>query len=247
MTTPDLSPGPDESLDAFHYGRVLVLQKKKGYRFSVDAPLLADFIRPGPEDNLLELGTGCGIISLLLGPKPFGQITALELQPVLADLARRNIALNGLGGRITVVETDYRAYIPGRTFDGVFSNPPYIPGAAGEPSSSPEKTAAKHELRGGVSDIMRKTRECLRPGGRAWFVYPESRRADFLAAAAGEGLALRRRRDVRPRAGAAANLFLAELGFGPGEAAVLPPLILFGPEGRPTAEAEEIYSGRSAL
>ena len=246
MTTPDLRPGPDETLDAFHHGRVLVLQKKKGYRFSVDAPLLADFIRPGPGDDLLELGTGCGIIPLLLGPKPFGHITALELQPVLADLARRNIALNGLGGRITVVEMDYRAYAPGRAFDGVFSNPPYIRGAAGEPSLSPEKTSAKHELRGGVSDIMRETRECLRPGGRAWFVYPESRRADFLAAAAGEGLALRRSRDVLPRDGAAANLFLAELGFGPGEAAVLPPLVLFGPEGRPTAEAEEIYSGRSA-
>ncbi len=246
MTTPGLRPGPDETLDAFHHGRVLVLQKKKGYRFSVDAPLLADFIRPGPGDELLELGTGCGIVPLLLAAKPFRSITALELQPVLADLARRNVALNGLATRVTVVEADYRSYAPGRTFDGVFSNPPYIRGAAGEPSLSPEKTAAKHELRGGLSDIMRKTRECLRPGGRAWFVYPESRRADFLAAAAGEGLALRRSRDVRPREGAAANLFLAELGFGPGEAAVLPPLVLFGPEGRPTAEAEEIYSGRSA-
>jgi tRNA1Val (adenine37-N6)-methyltransferase len=246
MTASDLRPGPDETLDAFHHGRVLVLQKKKGYRFSVDAPLLADFVRPGPDDELLEFGTGCGIIPLLLGAKSYRHITALELQSVLADLARRNVALNGLGSKITIVQADYRDYAPGRTFDGVFSNPPYIRGAAGEPSLSPEKTAAKHELRGGVSDIMRRTRECLRPGGRAWFVYPESRRADFLAAAAAEGLALRRSRDVRPREGAAANLFLAELGCGPGETAVLPPLVLFGPEGRPTAEAEEIYSGRSA-
>lgn len=246
MTTPDLRPGPDETLDAFHHGRVLVFQKKKGYRFSVDAPLLADFIRPGPDDELLELGTGCGIIPLLLAAKPFRSITALELQPGLAGLARRNIDLNGLGARVGVVEADYRSFVPGRAFDGVFSNPPYIRGGSGLSSRSPEKSAAKHELQGCVSDIMRKTRECLRPGGRAWFVYPESRRADFLAAAAGEGLALRRSRDVLPRDGAAANLFLAELGVGPGEAAVLPPLVLFGPEGRPTAEAEEIYSGRSA-
>ena len=107
----------DESLDAFYRGRIRILQKKKGYRFSVDAPLLADFIRTKESDLALELGTGCGVISLLLSVKPFRHITALEIQPALADLARRNVALNNLEQKIAVVEKDWRAYRPERKYD----------------------------------------------------------------------------------------------------------------------------------
>ena len=88
--------GKDETLDSFYLGRVLVLQKKRGYRFSVDAPLLADFIQTKESDELLELGTGNGIISLLLSIKPFKHITAVEIQESLTDLALRNVRLNSL-------------------------------------------------------------------------------------------------------------------------------------------------------
>ena len=124
MTNPADLRRDDETLDAFYHGRVRVLQKKKGYRFSVDAPLLADFIRTRADDEALDLGTGSGIISLLLSVKPFRRIAALEIQAGLADLARRNVEINGLGDRIEVVEGDLRAYEPGRRFDLIFSNPP---------------------------------------------------------------------------------------------------------------------------
>jgi len=88
-----------ETLDAFYHGRIRVLQTKAGYRFSIDAPLLADFIRTRPGDEALELGTGSGIISLLLSVRPFKRITAVEIQSGLAGLARRNVALNGLQDR----------------------------------------------------------------------------------------------------------------------------------------------------
>ncbi|MCK7525153.1 MAG: methyltransferase [Ignavibacteriales bacterium] len=146
------------------------MQGKKGYRFSVDAPLLADFVRTRPEDEALEIGTGSGIIALLLSVKPFRRITALEIQAGLADLARRNVALNGLGGRIEVVEADFRTYEPGRTFDLIFSNPPYIRKTAGFLSASAEKSAAKHELHGGIADVLRKLAEWLAPEGRACLV-----------------------------------------------------------------------------
>src|SRR5512136_1885386 len=120
MTTPATPRREGETLDTFYRGRIRVLQAKKGYRFSVDAPLLADFIRTRPEDEALELGTGNGIISLLLSVKPFRHVKALEIQPGLADLARRNVGLNGLGGRIEVAEGDLRTYEPGQTFDLIF-------------------------------------------------------------------------------------------------------------------------------
>ena len=118
--------GEDESLDAFYLGRISVLQKKKGYRFSVDAPLLADFIQTRHSDEILELGPGNGIVSLLLSIKPFKHITAVEIQESLTDLARRNIKLNNLEERISVVREDLCCYRPGKKFDVIFSNPPYI-------------------------------------------------------------------------------------------------------------------------
>jgi tRNA1Val (adenine37-N6)-methyltransferase len=243
MTSPADLRRDDETLDAFYHGRVRVLQRKKGYRFSVDAPLLADFVRTRPDDEALDLGTGSGIISLLLSVKPLKSITALEVQPGLADLARRNVELNGLGGRIEVVEADLRSYEPGRRFTLIFSNPPYIRKATGFLSGSAEKSAAKHELHGAIGEIMRKTAEWLAPEGRACFVYPEKRRTDFSRAADARGFRILRFRQVRPRASEPANLFLVELGFAAVEPELMLPLVLFGPDGKYTAEAEAVFAG----
>jgi tRNA1(Val) A37 N6-methylase TrmN6 len=248
MTTPATPRRDGETLDAFYRGRFRILQSKKGYRFSVDAPLLADFIRTRPEDEALELGTGNGVISILLSVKPFKGITALEIQPGLAGLARRNVVLNDLGGRIEIVEADLRTYEPGRTFDLIFSNPPYIRRSAGFLSASAERSAAKHELHGAIGEILRKTAEWLAPDGRACFVYPEKRRADLLAAAKESSLAVRRLRFVHPRAAEGPNLFLTELGsvgrknVNP-QLELMPPLVLFGPDGKYTAQADAIFSG----
>jgi tRNA1(Val) A37 N6-methylase TrmN6 len=250
MTTPETLRRDGETLGAFYHGRVSVLQKKKGYRFSVDAPLLADFIRTRADDEALDLGTGSGIISLLLSVKPFRRIVALEIQEGLADLARRNVELNGLGDRIEVVHADLRTYEPGRRFDLIFSNPPYIRKATGFLSRSEEKSAAKHELNGDIEDIMERTAAWLEPGGRACFVYPEKRRADLARAADRRGFRILRFRLVLPRSLASANLFMAELGAGAGEGAaavkpeVMPPLVLFGPDGKYTEEAEAVFSGK---
>ncbi len=253
MTDPALLRREGETLDAFHRGRVRVLQKKKGYRFSVDAPLLADFLRTRGSDGILEIGTGCGIVPLLIGAKPFRRLTALEIQPELADLARRNVLLNGLEERIEVVEADFRAYEPDGKFDLVFSNPPWIRKSSGFLSRSAEKSAAKHELHGAIEEVMDRTAAWLAPDGRACFVYPEKRRADFARAAAARDFYVMRFRHVLPRAGEPPNLFLVELGLVAGEGSgpaseraepeIMPPLVLFGPDGKSTPEAEAVFSG----
>lgn len=250
MRAPATPARDGETLDSFYHGRIRVLQTKKGYRFSVDAPLLADFIRTRPEDEALELGTGTGIISLLLSVKPFRTVTAVEIQEGLAALARRNVELNGLGGRIEIVRADWRAFEPGRTYDLIFSNPPYIKRSTGFLSASAERSAAKHELHGGIGEVLDKTDELLSTGGRACFVYPEKRRADLLAAAGERGLSVRRERPVHPREGEPPNLFLVELGrtpkngaAGSGTIEAMPPLILFGPDGKYTPAAEAVFAG----
>jgi tRNA1Val (adenine37-N6)-methyltransferase len=237
--------GKNETLDAFYHGRILVLQKKRGYRFAVDAPLLADFIQTKDSETCLELGTGSGIISLLLSVKPFARITAIEIQDSLADLARRNVQLNHLGDRIQVVHMDFRTFHPGRRFDVVFSNPPYIRSKGGRLSESPEKSIAKHELKCDILGIMQKTAEVLRKEGRAYFIYAAQRKVEFMLAAERNGMKIKTVRFVVPRRGTPPNFLLAELDFVSSSERILPPLVLYGQKGEYTSEALEIFAGRS--
>jgi len=236
--------GEDETQDTFYHGRILVLQKSKGYRFSVDAPLLADFILTSESDRLLEIGTGSGVISLLLSIKPFQHITALEIQDSLADLARRNVRLNGLTSRIRIVQADVRDFSSKEKFDVVFSNPPYIGRKAGHLSTSREKSIAKHELKCTLFDIMQRTAELMKEEGRAYFVYPAKRRMDFMRALEESGLRLRALRLVFSHKTGEASLFLASCAFRAEKERHLPPLVLFEREGKYSEEAEEIFAGR---
>ena len=237
------SPGEDETLDSFYHGRVLLLQKKRGYRFSVDAPLLADFIRTRPEDGLLELGAGNGIISLLLSRKPFRRIVCLEVQPGLADLARRNVAINRLEKKIIVLEQDLRTFRPKEKYDLVFSNPPYIKSTGGQLSGSEEKSIAKHEIKGDIFDIMRAAGSVLEQDGRACFIYPVKRKGDFDRAAKEVGLKVEMLRFVHSRAGMPARWFLAECRFDAPSPKVLPPLCVYEETGEYTPEMQAIFAG----
>jgi len=236
--------GKDETLDSFYRGRILVLQKKKGYRFSVDAPLLADFIQTKHFDEILELGAGNGIISLLLSVKPFKHITAVEIQESLGDIARRNVKLNNLEGRVSIIQEDLRQYRPRKKFDVIFSNPPYIKKGEGHLSSSTEKSIAKHELKCDIFDIMHRTGELLKSEGRAYFVYLAKRKNDLLQAVEMNRLKIKSLRFVCARKDSPPNLFLAECRFSSKRESLLPPFILYDEGGKYTPEAEEIFRGR---
>lgn len=234
----------DETLNSFYLGRILVLQKKKGYRFSVDSPLLADFIKTKKSDELLELGTGNGIVSLLLSLKPFKHITAVEIQESLADLARRNIFLNKLEDKITVIQEDLRRFRSKKKFDVIFSNPPYIKKEQGHFSSLREKSIAKHELKCDIFDVMRKTTELLKKEGKAYFIFTAKRREDFKEAVEMNNLRIKALRFVFPRKERSPNLFLGECDFTTEKEAILSPLVLYDKRGNYTLEAKEIFSGR---
>jgi tRNA1(Val) A37 N6-methylase TrmN6 len=234
----------DETQDSFYHGRVLILQKKKGYRFSVDAPLLADFIRTESADELLELGAGCGVISLLLSIKPFKRITAVEIQESLFALAERNVALNRLEKKIFVVHSNLMTFRPGRKYDIIFSNPPYHLFSSGHLSPSEEKSIARHELKCDIFGIMRKTAELLEDDGRAYFVYPTRRKEDFRSAMEKSGLKIKIHRSVIPRKGKNPSLFLAACVFAADEVEERPPLYLYDDSGSYTEEAREIFAGR---
>jgi len=237
--------GEDETLDSFYHGRILVLQKKKGYRFSVDAPLLADFIQTRATDVLLEAGGGCGIISLLLSVKPFRRIVCLEVQKALARLAVRNVRLNGLERKIRIVEQDLRVFQPKTRFDVVFSNPPYIKKKTGMPSSSVEKAVAKHEIKCDIFDIIGLTGRSLKKSGRAYFIYPARRMEGFSLALDMHHLKTKTLRWVHPKSGSPARWFLAECDFVSSSTKTLAPLVLCDERGQTTRETKRIYAGES--
>src|SRR5512139_2637601 len=122
-------PSPDETLDTFFDGKLQVIQKKKGYRFSVDAILLSQFVRIRKDEKVIDLGTGCGILPLLLSQTTQARsLVGVEIQDTLAEIAGRNVLLNGLSDRIAILRRDLRqlkdVYPPG-AFHVALSNPPY--------------------------------------------------------------------------------------------------------------------------
>ena len=236
--------GEDETLDTFYLGRILVFQKKRGYRFSVDAPLLADFIQTKPSDEALELGAGSGVISLLLSIKPFKHITAVEIQDSLADLARRNVKINKLEKKISVVQEDLQQYQPSQKYDVIFSNPPYIRKGEGYLSLSEERSVAKHELKCDIFAVMKKTAELLHEEGRAYFIFQAKRQSDLYRAAEKSGLMIDSVRFIHPREGRPPNLFLVSCNFSSRQETVLPLFVLYDKKGAYTPEAEEIFRGR---
>ena len=236
--------GEDETLDTFYHGQILVLQKKKGYRFSVDAPLLADFIQTKKRDNILEIGTGSGVISLLLSIKPFGHVTALEIQDSLVDLARRNVLLNKMTERIHIVQGDIRDFTTKEKYDIIFSNPPYIKQMSGHLSPSDEKSVAKHELKINIFDIMQKMTELLKKEGKAYFIFPAKRQEDIRLATEECGMRIHSLRLVYPHQDGEPNFVLASCDFKTEKEICHLPLVLYDREGEYTEEAKAIFSGR---
>lgn len=236
---------PDERIDDLCTGRRRIIQRTDEFCFSMDAVLLAHFPRLTGREHILDLGTGTGVIPLLAADGA-AQITAVELNPVQAALAARNVQLNGLSEKITVREGDYRdpsALFACAAFDLVFANPPYRPAARGAVSIGDGRAAARHEITATLADTVRAAAYALRHGGRLAMVHLPERLGELVLALAAEELAVKRLRMVQPRADKAPNLLLLEAVKGAALAGMRhePALIVRDAEGNYTAEIREIY------
>ncbi len=219
---------PDECMDQFLEGRLKLIQSRDGYRFSIDAVLLSEFVTIRPEDVVVDIGTGCGVILLiLLLTKPAGHVFGLEIQKALASQARRNAALNGLGDKMGIILGDVKnPPMAKKIADVVISNPPYRKAESGRINPDRRRAIARHEILASIDDILRAARDLLRKKGRLAMIYPSARLVDIL---------LRMRRfDLEPKkvqinypglqSGARLALIEAVLGGKPG-LEILPPLI----------------------
>lgn len=231
MDAPEQSEIPlleGESIDEFMHGRLKLIQSRSGYRFSIDAVLLSQFVATREGDIVVDLGTGCGIIPLiLLRTRSVSHVFGLEVQPELAHQASRNGSLNGLATRMSVIIADVR-HVPlaPLSADVVVCNPPYRQMSTGRINPNRQRAIARHEILLSLDDLLRASKRVLKSGGRLALIYPAARIVDMMAKMRGHGLEAKRVRFIHAEAGAESKLVLVE-GCSDGRRGlhVMPPLI----------------------
>ena len=211
-----------------------------------DSILLADFVRPERAARGVDLGCGSGILALLLLHRARAlRMTGLELLPEAAELARENLARNGLEKRSEILCGDIRAHralFPAGGFDLAVANPPYFPVERGALSPDPDRAAARGELTCSLEERCAAAQWLLRTGGSFCLVHKPERLAEVFVSMSGHGLEPKRLRLVCPREGTAPSLVLIEgrRGGKPG-LRIEPPLVLTDPEGAESGEIKRIY------
>jgi len=243
----------DETLEPLLSDRGTILQKRQGYRFSLDAVVLADFVarsrgKAGAcrRTRYLDLGTGSGIILVLLAKWGTGLTGyGVEIQESLADMAGRNLKLHNLQDRFEILCMDLKDLplrFPPASFDWITSNPPYRRLHTGRVNPDPQKAVARHELAASLEDICRVMAFLLREKGRSFLVYPASRFAGLVGELRKADLEPKTVRPVYPKPGEKACWVLVEAVLhGKEEAAIEQPLFVEDAGGGYTEEMKTIF------
>ena len=173
-----------ERLDELHRNGYRIIQNSRKFCFGMDAVLLSGFARVKQKERVLDLGTGTGIIPILLRGKTKGRdFTGLEIQEESADMARRSVAYNHLEESVSIVTGDIKeaaALFGAASFDAVTCNPPYMTGNHGLVNPKQSKAIARHEILCTLEDVVGQTAKVLRPGGRFYLVHRPFRLAEIL-------------------------------------------------------------------
>jgi tRNA1Val (adenine37-N6)-methyltransferase len=232
--------------DTFFNGRIQVKQNQAGYRFSIDAVLLAYQAAPRSGDKVIDLGSGCGIISLIMAFRnPDISIYAAEVQEELAQLAVFNVRDNHLQDRITVLSTDMKAIKPDMTagpVDLVVCNPPYRRPGSGRLNPNSQRAVARHELKANLQDVIGSTRPILKTSGRFVTIYTAERTADILCQMRTDSIEPKYIRAIHSNPHSEAKLILIEgiKGGNPG-LKISSPLIIYKENGDYTDEVQQMF------
>lgn len=235
-----------ERLDELHRNGYRIIQNPSRFCFGMDAVLLSGYAAVKEGETALDLGTGNGIIPILLEAKTKGKhFTGLEIQEESADMARRSVALNGLEEKIKIITGDIKEageMFEAASFDVITSNPPYMIGQHGLVNPDSPKAIARHELLCTLEDIIRVSARLLRTGGRFYLVHRPFRLAEIMAALVKYRLEPKRMRLVYPFVDKEPNMVLLEaLRGGNSRIRVEKPLIVYKEQGVYTDEIYDIY------
>lgn len=223
-----------------------IIQDRERFCFGMDAVLLSGFAQVKAGEKVLDLGTGTGIIPILLEAKTEGyHFTGLEIQKESAEMARRSVALNGLDEKIDITDGDIKEaskIFGGAAFDVVTTNPPYMTEHHGLQNPEAPKAIARHEVKCTLEDVIRESAKVLRPGGRFYMVHRPRRLNEIINLMTEYRIEPKRIKMVHPFADREANMILVEgLRGGRSMMKIEPPLIVYKEQGVYTDEIHQIY------
>ncbi len=171
-----------ERIEDLQCNGLKIIQNKNFYTFTSDSVILANFIKLKPKDICAEIGTGCGVISILMTAKnKFKKITAFELQPEMAELAKKNVLLNKIEDKIEIIcenAVNFAKYFNKNSFDCVFSNPPYM--LSNGKNENSIRNIARHDCMLSVEELCKTAKDMLKNGGRFYLVYTATRSCELI-------------------------------------------------------------------
>lgn len=236
----------NERIDDLCRDNLKLIQNTDVFCFGMDAVLLSTFAKAGKNDKVLDLGTGNGIIPILMQAKnPGGMYTGLEIQDISFNLAARNVSLNNLSDHVNMVQGDIKEasrIFGGASFNVVTSNPPYMNENHGIVNPESAKAIARHELLCSLEDVVREASKCLKVKGHMYMVHRPSRLVDIFTSMKNNHLEPKRMRLVYPYVDKPANMVLIEaVKGGNSQLKVEEPLIVYNKDESYTAELLDMY------
>lgn len=236
----------NERLDELQRNGYRIIQNPSKFCFGMDAVLLSGFARVKPGSRVLDLGTGTGIIPILLEAKTkAASLIGLEIQEESADMARRSVALNGLQEKIEIITGDIReagTIFDAASFDVITSNPPYMAGSHGLVNPEEPKAIARHEILLTLQELIREAAKLLKPGGNFFLVHRPTRLSEIMMMLTSFHLEPKRLQLVHPYMDKEPNMVLIEAKRGAGQGMrIMKPLIVYREPGVYMPEIYEIY------
>jgi len=234
-----------ERVDDLLIGQLKIIQNQSEFCFSLDAILLAHFATVKQGANVVDLGTGTGVIALLLAAQGAGQVVGLEYSQSMAAMATRSVLLNGLQDKVEIIQGDLckvKGMLPSGHYDLVVSNPPYRPVGGGYISPNNSVAMAKHEVTATLQDVVNAAKYLVKTRGRFAMVHLPERMTEILVAMRQAGLEPKRLQLVHSTIDKNPKMLLVE-GIRAGQPGleVLPPLIVYKPDGSYSDEIQKYY------
>lgn len=245
------------SADSLFAGDLKCFQATRGYRFSVDSVLISHFVSVRENDRILDLGTGCGIIMLILlyrWTKRIQDIVGIELQASLASLARKNLQVNGFADSARIIEGDIKSigsYVAAGSFDTIVCNPPFYGDGSGRQSVNKEARLARHQVLANLDDFLSAAAYAVRNKGTVYCIYPAAQTGECISMLYRQRFALKRLQFIYsyPMINNNARLVLLECSKnGGGGAQVLAPFYIYSEQnGAFTEEMQSLYEKNVSL
>ncbi|PAB58087.1 tRNA1(Val) (adenine(37)-N6)-methyltransferase [Anaeromicrobium sediminis] len=241
---------PHERVDDLQCKGLRLIQNPKGFCFGIDAVLLSNFAQVKTNSKVMDLGTGTGIIPILLAGKTDAkEIVGIEIQEEVANMANRSVKLNNLEDRVKILNEDLKE-IPSKvenyTFDVVVSNPPYMNSGGGLLNPESMKAISRHEVKCNLEDVIYTAFKMLKDRGSFYMIHRPHRLVDIIYLCRKYKLEPKRIRFIHPNKNKKPNIFLIECTkYGRPELKFMDPLYVYTEDGQYTEEIHNIY-GRDA-